>query len=280
MDAICFKNLQFRSDTGIIRDTETNKILAYCSKKNCGKKEWIVKLENFPDGNFPLKESILEITKTINGLSEITPDIVFNLFNVDFPKIFESIKSKYSLQKIEKTLLAIEVDNDDIESEQDHLLKLLSDIKIHFYKVSQPHISLSYLHSAVPLWILEEEIIKTTKKHWKFKIKSIKILPGLTTPRDYISFELTTPDDFMGFIDRIHSHAGCEKVSFPGGFKAHISLLSIDKGSLTDEIVNQINQKFLSYNVRISPTIRPTYVTLFNQNKSTEIKKKFKNIKE
>jgi hypothetical protein len=274
MDNIIFYNIQYRPELGIIRDTNSNKILAYCSKKT-----WKVKLENFPEGDVPLRESILEITKGINEIANEPLDVISSFFIKEFPIIFNRTKNEYNLKKLENTLIAMEVDNDDIESEQNNLLKLLQDINILFYKLKNPHISLSYLNSAIPISILEEEIIKTSNKHWHFIIKKVKILPGLTTPRDYISFELTTPDDFTGFIDNIHKRAGCEKMNFPGGFSAHISLLSIDKGSLNQAIIDEINQKIYSYSIKISPVIKPRYVTLFNKDKATEIKKKFKNVK-
>lgn len=275
MNAVSFHNIQYRPELGIIRDTDTNKILAYHSKTL-----WKVKIENFPEGNIPLRESILETAKGINELTDQSPQSIYLFFSTEFPKIFDRTKQSYNSKKLEKTLIAMEVDNKAIEIEQNNILKLLEDVKINFYKVDFPHISLSYLTSAIPISILEEEIIKTSKKQWHFIIKSIKILSGLTTSRDYISLELTTPDDFTSFIDRIHHHAGCEKLTFPGGFKAHISILSIDKGSLSPEIVDKINQKIYSYSIKISPIIRPKYVTLFNQDRSAEIKKKFKNVKD
>jgi hypothetical protein len=275
MDNVSFYNIQYRPDLGIIRDIDTNKILAYYSKNI-----WKVKLENFPDGNVPLKESILEIIKGINELSLTSVDLISHFFIQEFPIVFERTKKEYSLKKLENTLIAMEVNNQDIESEQDSLLNILSDLNIVFYKLLNPHISLSYLNSSIPISILEEEIINTSKKQWHFIIKAIKILPGLTTPRDYISFELTTPDDFTNFIDRIHHRAGCEKMKFPGGFKAHISLLSIDKGALSEEIIANINHKIYSYTMKISPIIKPRYVTLFNKDKLTEIKKKFKNVQD
>ena len=266
-----YLNIQIKDNPCIIRDLENNKILAYLKAAT-----WVLIPKNLPTANVPLRIALKFIVRRLNRLP-VSSHVHY--FKKEFPSLYEKLNRHYLSQKIDNTLIALEVDGKLIAKEEESLMKIFEKIRLTAQPILNPHISLSYLPLSLPLSLLEKELSLVANKNWAFNIINIQILPGLTTPKDYISFELESPKSFQTVVEKIYADTSCNNIPFPNGYKSHISLFSIDKNALTEEKLKELNQHFYAYNIKISPIIRPTHVAVFNKSKNIEIRKKVKNTK-
>lgn len=263
------EKLEIKKNPGVIRDLKTNKAIAY---EKCNR--WFLIIKNIPQENTTLRISLKLLLSELNTLSS---NVQIDYFNEFFPSIYNTIEFFYKNKKIKNSLMAFELDKELIEIEQNSIIKLFKKFNVIPAKIKNPHISISYLSNDVKIDALDKELTEIANKNWHFKIKNITILPGLTTDKDYISFELLSSKNFQKVINSIYTHTNCAQVHFPGGFKVHISLLTIDKNIFTKEQIGEMNEMLKSHKIKISPIICPSFVSIFNKNKKIELRKKLRN---
>lgn len=92
------------------------------------------------------------------------------------------------------------------------------------------HISLGYTIGCEREERLAALLRIIARRQIEFRISGVEVLEGLTTPYDYIVLTLEEPDEFCQA--RQHVEANCKVKRFAGGFKLHVTLLQVAKGSV------------------------------------------------
>jgi len=132
-------------------------------------------------------------------------------------------------------LLSYNVPEKEINPLKDKVIKKMKSLGYDAKEVSiKPHITIAQIKDETPI----EELLKLQKDGKKFKSEfkynGISVFPG-SGNLDYVSLDLSANQSFKNYVKHIADNEDVAVVTFPGGFKPHISICTIPKGSITPE---------------------------------------------
>jgi hypothetical protein len=140
---------------------------------------------------------------------------------------------------IENAYLAIQLQAKPVEPIRkvflDHLLS--KDIKVEVPS-SGVHVSLCYSVGCQRQDKLERLAKALASEKIEMRVTGVELLEGMSTPYDYVTLTLES-DSFSRAKSKAEGEL-CSK-TFAGGFKVHVSLLQVPKGTLDDVDFSYLN---------------------------------------
>jgi hypothetical protein len=172
------------------------------------------------------------------------------------------LRNLNELKNMCKIMVAFSIDFSRVKKLSQEVAKILDDNNVTYEIPKDYHITIVQIPSACA----KDEIVRTIHSiptDISFTPKVVSVLPGLTTPYDYITVEYKKNDEFAKIFKDLSLEY--EVIHFAGGTKPHITLFRVPKGQLHDDVINIIkNTKFKI------PYIEPKSVELFNKNFKVE----------
>lgn len=172
------------------------------------------------------------------------------------------IKTAIRLAKImDHTLIAYQVVAPAVNALKKTLKKELENVGVEATVAESPlHISVAHIPGSYDEETLEKLLLEGKLKS-PFKGESLVFLEG--DEYNYISVKLEPPVQYKKFQEEISHEVKTKK--FPGGFKAHISLIKGLKNKLTRKVFDKIKD---SVNTNIDVT--PIKILLYNKDHQIE----------
>ena len=164
-----------------------------------------------------------------------------------------------------KTLIAYTFPERQYKEIYQKIKALLGDIEV---KPSDwPHISVALVDTPEKLsQEQKDEIFDVLRKRPTFKILGIEILPGGTTPRDYLALKLDVPALFVDHIEWIGSKYEILRWS---EHKPHCSILSVPKAE-----TEKLREKLPEIQSAVKPHLypfEPKYPTAWENYEMTDV---------
>lgn len=172
--------------------------------------------------------------------------------------------------------IALDLNPEDLEPVQVKLTKIFKKYKVEYSRIKNLHVSTAYLLGYNRFSDLAQLIDLISNYIFEFKITGMEVLNGATTGKDYVVLNLTAPDNFYKALKIIETES--DILQFPGGFKTHISLYSVTKGSLTPAIVQELNELLVNSAFKLAHqiTIKPQSISVFNDDRLLELRQKLR----
>lgn len=232
---------------------------------------WNVLTDNLNDTY--CKEIVEAIVKTFQGSKESAEDLIL----LSKKRISKIKKEKIqSTEQLKDAAIALDLNPENLKPIHMKISKFLKDKKINYEKINNPHVSTAYLLGHNKFSDLANLVKTISHYDFEFKVTGIDVLSGCTTNKDYLVLKVEAPESFYKALQAIEEESDIMK--FPGGFKTHISLYSIEKGMLKQEDVvelkNKIEKQQFTLNHQIS--LKPNAVSVFNNSKLLELRQKIK----
>jgi hypothetical protein len=141
---------------------------------------------------------------------------------------------------IENAYLAVELQAKPVEPVRRVFLEHLSNkgIEVEIPKTGV-HVSLCYSVGACREEKLDQLAKNLASEKIEMRATGVELMKGLSTPYDYVTLRLEESESFV----RAKTCAERELRArwFPGGFKVHVSLLQVPKGTLDDVDFEYLN---------------------------------------
>lgn len=150
---------------------------------------------------------------------------------------------KLSRKTIQSPCIAVHLRSGSLLSLRRELQRVLQNLGVETERTdSAPHVSLAYASGETGLWNIQRCLSEIQKldvgEGFSARAVGFAILPGVSTPYDYLSIEVE-PSEWLKKANAIvKKHLRVR--SFEGGFKNHISLLRIPKGALKPEVAKNL----------------------------------------
>ena len=174
------------------------------------------------------------------------------------------VRIKHALhlaKKMDHTLIAYAVFEPTVTKLKSQVQAALKELKVKTSQTDAPsHISVAQIPGSYDEKVLEE-LLLDGKLNSSFQGSELTFLEG--TEANFIALKLQTPKQYQLFQKELDRELETRK--WPGGFKAHISLVKGDKTVLTKEIFEKIKDK-----IDTKVEIVPTKILLFNKDHKVE----------
>jgi hypothetical protein len=121
-----------------------------------------------------------------------------------------------------------------------------------------PHISIAQIKDKYPISELENAQIEGKKYNPEFKFEKIEYLEGREN-LDFIVIKLTPNSSFNQYLNYITNKF--ETIQYPGGFKFHVSLMTLPKKEMKEEDKQELKK------MSLSGSLKPTKIQLWNTEK-------------
>ena len=219
-----------------------------------------------------------EVSDAIKATFSGSSDDVENLIIVAKKRISKIKKQKMQNDGLLKdAAIALDLSPDCLNPIQSKISKFFKSHNIHYERIKNPHVSTAYLLGYNRYSDLAELVKTIANYNFDFKVIGLELLAGTTTNKDYLVLKVEAPESFYKALHYIEQES--DTMKFPGGFKTHISLYSVHKGSINSSILIELKamieeQKF-TLNHQI--TLKPEAVSVFNNSRLLELRQKLKN---
>lgn len=150
---------------------------------------------------------------------------------------------KANRKTIQSPCIAVHLRSGSLLSLQRELQNVLKKLGVETERTdSAPHVSLAYANGETGLWSIRRVLseIQKLNKGEAFYARAVgfALLPGRSTPYDYLSIEVKPSEWFKKAKAIVEKRLRVR--SFNGGFKNHISLLRIPKGTLKPAVAKNL----------------------------------------
>ena len=260
-------DILFHQDSSTLRN-ERGEVVAYFSEG-----EWVPLQENFCSTYCKdLQFAILTTIASYKGGLDISPLLR------DLQKRFTEIKkNKVKTKSILKDVsIALDVSNEEVLAIQSKIGRILSNQKMKYQKIKNPHVSTAYLIGEYDYEYLVTTLKLLSNLEFKFKASKIEVLEGATTKRDYVVLLLEPDESFLKAIKIIEQES--DIIKFAEGFKTHISLFSVETKSLSHEKIISMNDVLMGKDIELTHVmnIKPKAISLFNKDRLLELRQKLR----
>jgi hypothetical protein len=182
-------------------------------------------------------------------------------------KLYKYIKEA---KKMEKTLIAFDVDGSTLRGVQNEISKYLTNADIkHQVLTGNPHISVAQIISPIEKDKLNR-IIQDIKIQVRFKPKELVKLYGSITGKDFIAIEYKSNQKYKDIFSDIYSEIPNSIRTFPGGMRPHVSLITLEKDVLSKGLLSEIEER-----VKL-PKIIVKSISLFNKKHKVQFSRRIK----
>lgn len=138
---------------------------------------------------------------------------------------------------IEDPYIAVEVPDQCLESLREKARQVLQSYGLSAELPERSaHVSLGYATGCETESRLTDLALRLAQSRMELRAKGMEILPGLTTPYDYVVLLLEEDEAFRRAREQIDAELPTRQM--PGGFRAHVTLLRIPKASVGYEAAN------------------------------------------
>ncbi len=135
---------------------------------------------------------------------------------------------------IENAYISLEIDSRKLEPLRQHLLRRLQQSGVRAERPERnPHVSIGYTLGRETEARMQGLARAIAALGIELNVCHLEVLHGLATPFDYIVLKLEGGSGFQEALKCVEG--SCETKKFPGGFKAHVTLLQIPKGMAAEK---------------------------------------------
>jgi hypothetical protein len=134
---------------------------------------------------------------------------------------------------VEDACLLIDIERGGVGEIALSIARALAEIGVEARPVAcDPHVSIGYTLGQFTLEHLRDVAREIAEKPFALRVAGVEVLCGIASSCDYVALKIAENQEIDYAVGLISENGPTR--SFAGGFRAHLSILTIEKGALPD----------------------------------------------